>query len=269
MGKIVGSFACSHAPQIVSKPNITDIYQKQVEEVQVGLESLGRKIEKLNPDTVILIGADHLESFFFDNYPMILIPVTKKVSGTMGNESYTYETDEELSRSLLFNLVNGGFDVSFAQKFKLDHPFYSPLKFIFKEYTKPIIPIHINSNVPPLISIKRAFLIGKEIRNIIQSNSNKNVVVIGTGGLSHYPGTPFYGKVDLDFDNKLLSNIEKGLVKKIINLEPEKVENAGNLELRTWVAAMGAAGKFKGDVLLHVPTFHIDYSIVWFKEVPE
>ena len=102
MGKIVGSFACSHAPQIVSKPNITDIYQKQVEEVQLGLESLGKKIEKLNPDTVVLIGADHLESFFFDNYPMILIPVTNQVSGTMGNESYRFYSSLYNMRSSIF-----------------------------------------------------------------------------------------------------------------------------------------------------------------------
>lgn len=267
MGKILGSFACSHAPQIVMKPKITDQYQEQVEQVQLGLKRLGNIIEKLDPDAVILIGADHLESFFFDNYPMILLPVTDEVSGHMGSESYKFKEDEELAKQLLFNFVDRGFDISFSQRFKLDHPYYSPLKFIFSDFVKPIIPIHINSNVPPVITLKRAYSFGKEIREIIKDKIEKNVVIIGTGGLSHYPGTPFYGKVDLDFDKMLLDYIKKGEVRKILELNPETVENSGNLEIRTWIAAMGAAGNFKGEIMLQVPTFHIDYSIVRFNEV--
>ncbi len=262
MGNILDIFLCSHAPQIVTKPKLNNEYQSQIDKVQNALLEIGNKVKKIDPDTVILIGADHLESYFLDNYPMIMIPVVEKTHGRMFGEDYEYDVDMSLAKTILLNLLRDGFEPSFSQRFKLDHPFRSPLKYIFKNFAKPIIPIHVNSNIFPVISIKRAYDLGKAIRKIIQEETSKNVVIIGTGGLSHYPGTPFYGKVDLDFDNYLLDLIQEGRADEIISLDPEALESSGNIEFRTWITAMGFAGNFKGNLVVHVPTFHIDYAVM-------
>ncbi|MEM0135604.1 MAG: hypothetical protein QXU18_10360 [Thermoplasmatales archaeon] len=262
MGKILDIFLCSHAPQLVSKPKLNNEYQSQIEKVQNALVEVGEKIKKIDPDTVILFGADHLESYFLDNYPTIMIPIVERTNGRMFGEDYEYDVDITLAKTILLNLLKKGFDPSFSQRFKLDHPFRSPLKYIFKNFNKPIIPIHVNSNIFPVISVQRAYDLGSSIRNIILSESKKNVVVIGTGGLSHYPGTPLYGKVDLEFDNYILELLHKGKADEILSLDPVTLENSGNIELRTWIAAMGFVRNFTGNILAHIPTFHIDYAVM-------
>lgn len=266
MAKLVSAFACSHAPQIITTPRITDEYVGQVKRVQQGLMDIGKKLKNEDIDLLIMIGADHLESLFFDNYPMILLPTVETAGGQFADEKYEYSVDLESSKILLKSLVSMGFDISFSQKFKLDHPFRSPLKWIEKEFLPQILPIHINSNIPPVISTKRAYEFGKSIRRAVELNlaKDKRVAIIGTGGLSHYPGTPLYGKVDIDFDRKLLRLIEEGKGENILKFTDEELQQSGNLEIRTWMTPMGASFSGKGKVLMQVPTFHIDYALVEF-----
>ena len=131
----------------------------------------------------------------------------------------------------------------------------------------PIIPIHINSNIPPVISTKRAYDLGRAIRKVVERDleTEKRVAIIGTGGLSHYPGTPMYGKVDVDFDTNLLKLIEEGRGEGILDFTDDKLQLSGNLEIRTWMTPMGASLSGKGNVMLQVPTFHIDYALVEFE----
>ena len=267
MGEIVSVFACSHAPQLITRPEISTEYVEKVREVQAGIKDIGSRLKRAKPDVVVIIGADHLEAFFFDNYPMILIPVCSRTGGEMAGHTYEYEIDEKLAKLLLFKLIDEDFDVSFSQKFKLYHPYYSPLRWIEEEFKSPILPIHINSNVPPLISMRRSHKLGRSIRKIVERDApdDLRVAVIGTGGLSHFPGTPYYGKVDVEFDNRVLKLIENGKVDELLAISDEELQGSGNLELRTWVCALGAAKEGSGTVLLHVPTFHIDYSAVEFE----
>lgn len=267
MGKLVSAFACSHAPQIVTNPSITNEYFQEVKEVQKGIVQIGKKLKDCETQILLMIGADHLESLFLDNYPSILVPFCSTTKGQMAGEKYEYEIDYDFAESTLTGLIERGFDVSFSQEFKLDHPFRSPLKWIEQEFICPILPIHINSNVPPVITKKRAFEFGIAIRDIIQKDTpaDLNVSVLGTGGLSHFPGTPMYGKVDVDFDRKFLEMIETGKGEKILEVSDRDLQLSGNLEIRTWIAAMGTTGTNRGKVLFQVPTFHIDYAAVEFE----
>lgn len=266
MGQIVSVLACSHAPQIVTRPKIDEDYYNKVRKVQESIMHLGDLLKERSPDVMLLIGADHLESFFFDNYPMLLLPVVDKAKGEMAGFSAEYTVNKGVAEKLLFSLINQGFDVSFSQNFRLDHQYLSPLKWIGERFKCPIVPIHINSNVPPLMLPKRALSLGRAIRKAIinETDENLKVAVIGTGGLSHFPGTPLYGKVDIEFDNMILDKIETAKGHELASLSPSQLENSGNLELRTWLCAMGSSLSGKGNIILHMPTFHIDYAVVDF-----
>lgn len=264
MGMIVSVSTCSHAPQIVTRPKVDEEYYNLVRKVQEGIIRVGELLRERSPDVLIMIGADHLESFFLDNYPMLLIPVVDKATGHMGGFTAEYEIHKKTAETLLFSLINQGFDVSFSQNFRLDHPYLSPLRWFGERFRCPIVPIHLNSNVPPLMLPGRALSLGKAIRNVVTTKMDENlrVAVIGTGGLSHFPGTPLYGKVDLDFDNMILGRIEDGRGHELAAIPPADLERSGNLELRTWLCAMGSSTTGRGKVIAHVPTFHIDYAVV-------
>jgi hypothetical protein len=60
----------------------------------------------------------------------------------------------------------------------------------------------------------------------------------------------------------ILGKIEDGKGHELASIPSEDLEKSGNLELRTWLCAMGSSSTGRGKVIAHVPTFHIDYAVV-------
>ena len=260
--------ACSsHAPHILSRRiQSSEEYRKQVERVHRTLEELGKELRKKNVDTLIVIGGDHYETFFFDNFPMLNVYVDNRAFARVQNEELPYEIDVEMAKELLFGLAKEDFDISFSQgPFRLSHAVVSPTYWMFKSHRVPIVPIHMNTNIEPMISPQRAFRFGETLTRVLQRIPlKKNIGILGTGGLSHFPGTPYYGKVDVEFDKRFLSLLEEGRTDEIYKLSVEELEESGNIELRAWMSIVGAV-KRRARTLLFEPTYHIDYAIVNFE----
>jgi hypothetical protein len=73
MAKIVGAYMSSHAPQIILQQRVSDEYIAQLAKVQSALMSVGERMRIKNVDTLIVFGSDHMEIFFLDNYPQMLL----------------------------------------------------------------------------------------------------------------------------------------------------------------------------------------------------
>ncbi|WP_306308644.1 hypothetical protein [Sulfolobus acidocaldarius] len=146
----------------------------------------------------------------------------------------------------------------------LSHAFFIPLLDIFRDYSIPIVPIHLNANVEPKMPVRRCFELGRAIARIVAKKrpENEKVAIIGTGGLSHFPGTPYYGKIDIDFDNFILETLKAGKGKELAKLSDDKLEETGNIELRTWIVPVGAVGNKPAEILERQITYHIDYAVV-------
>ncbi|MEM1843845.1 MAG: hypothetical protein QXD75_04905, partial [Desulfurococcaceae archaeon] len=142
---------------------------------------------------------------------------------------FKFEVNYELAKTILFGLVENGFDPSFSQRMPIPHAAYVPLLYMFKKNKVPIVPIHVNANVDPKILPKRALELGRAIARIINNKrpSNEKIAIIGTGGLSHYPGTPYYGKIDVETDNKILSLLSEGRGEELAEFTPEQLEESG------------------------------------------
>src|SRR5271169_2238097 len=67
MGKIVSAFATVHAPQLFDRPPSED--PKQLDADIAAMRQIGRELEESKPDAVIVIGSDHLETFFLSSVP--------------------------------------------------------------------------------------------------------------------------------------------------------------------------------------------------------
>ncbi|AGE71080.1 hypothetical protein ATY89_00770 [Sulfolobus acidocaldarius] len=112
--------------------------------------------------------------------------------------------------------------------------------------------------------VRRCFELGRAIARIVAKKrpENEKVAIIGTGGLSHFPGTPYYGKIDIDFDNFILETLKAGKGKELAKLSDDKLEETGNIELRTWIVPVGAVGNKPAEILERQITYHIDYAVV-------
>jgi protocatechuate 4,5-dioxygenase beta chain len=166
----------------------------------------------------------------------------------------------DLSWHLINHLIEKEFDIVTCQEMLVDHACTIPLKLFWPQEICPvrIVPVNLNTVQFPLPSAKRCYEFGKTIGEAIRSwDSNENVVVIGTGGLSHQLDGERAGfinkKFDLEFMQSLNDNPEWATQYSIHELV-EKTGTQG-IELLNWLAMRGALGATKAK------TVHSNYHI--------
>jgi hypothetical protein len=58
---------------ILVQPKISEEYTRQLQEVHKALMEVGKRIRDANADTIIIFGSDHMETFWLNNYPQLLL----------------------------------------------------------------------------------------------------------------------------------------------------------------------------------------------------
>jgi 2,3-dihydroxyphenylpropionate 1,2-dioxygenase len=95
-------------------------------------------------------------------------------------------------------------------------------------------------------------------------------VFVTSGGLSHFPGTDRYTTPDLEFDRKLMAELETGNLRYLLALDEKRLDETGNIELRCWAVAAGMLGERKPDMTSLDPSWHHNYAtLAWWSEPDE
>jgi len=271
LASIVGAFATSHTPQLVVQPKISEEFTRQLKIVHEALMEVGKRIRNASADTLIVFGSDHMETFWLNNYPQLLLFTGSELNGMFAGVELKLKGNPELGKDLLYGLIDKGYDASFALELELDHPYISPLYWIlqgasYDSYQPRVITFHINSNVDPRIKPKRAYELGLAIRDVIDNLKHPNrVALIATGGLSHFVGTPFYGKVDEEADKFIIDKITSGRGYELSDLTPDWLDEHGEFEFRTWLTLIGAVRSSPAEILTYQKTWHCGYCVASFK----
>lgn len=250
MGRIVGAFAASHSPGITGWPERAE--PRKREAIEAAFADARRRLNLLAPDVIVGISVEHFTNFNFGNLPAFAIatadsylgPVTTEMSeflkvgqrrhpghAGLGRHIYEYAIASEFDPAL----VEGGLD--------FDENFCVPFKHLDPGSRYPIVPIIVNGVNPPWPTAKRSYEFGEMIRRAVEAQEEvERVVVIGTGGLSHWVGLPESGMVNEDFDRDFIARIESGDPERLKSYSPREIDAAGNgaHEVRTWIAAAGA-----------------------------
>jgi protocatechuate 4,5-dioxygenase beta chain/2'-carboxy-2,3-dihydroxybiphenyl 1,2-dioxygenase large subunit/2'-aminobiphenyl-2,3-diol 1,2-dioxygenase large subunit len=146
--------------------------------------------------------------------------------------------------------VAAGFDLAFSANPKIDHAFMAPLTLIRPEMDIPVVPVFQNANTEPLPPLWRSAQLGELLRDVITRRpAAETVVVLGTGGLSHWVGTPEMGQINSAFDERFLQHVRAGDLGAILAMKTADVlAEAGNgaPEICNWVTAMAAASRQEG-----------------------
>ncbi|MGH7965154.1 MAG: hypothetical protein ACRERD_25645, partial [Candidatus Binatia bacterium] len=166
----------------------------------------------------------------------------------------------ELGRFLVSEGLDGGVDFASSANLALDHAEVVPLAYITPQWNIPLVPVVVNAFAPPMPSLKRCFDVGAFVGRAIERwPAKQRVVVIGTGGISHWVGTPEMGRVNADFDRWFLQCLIEGksaeVIEKYKNWEElEKTAGNGGQEIRDWLAVVGAMpANLKPRVLAYEP----------------
>jgi protocatechuate 4,5-dioxygenase beta chain/2'-carboxy-2,3-dihydroxybiphenyl 1,2-dioxygenase large subunit/2'-aminobiphenyl-2,3-diol 1,2-dioxygenase large subunit len=125
---------------------------------------------------------------------------------------------------LLADGVAAGFDFPFSANPRIDHAFMAPLTLIRPEMDIPVVPVFQNANTEPSPPLWRCAELGDLLRDVIAPRPvAERVVVSGTGGLSHVVGTPEMGRINADFDETFLQNVQTGDLGSILAMKTADV----------------------------------------------
>lgn len=214
------------------------------------------RLEDARPDVLIMVGSDHFRKFFYDNSPAFMIGKAPRFQGTHPNEIRTFGLDPmevpgdvEMATSLLGTtfLNSDSIDFGFSNEWLIDHGWTVPLWFLRPQYDIPIVPIHSNTNMPPLPGPRRFAALGQYLREAIATDgSDKRVAIIATGHLATDIGGPrqFLGgdSPDPEFDADAVAWMASGDIEVAIEgCQFDRLASAGNVTLQFLNLLVGLA----------------------------
>ena len=261
MGKIVAAMATVHAPQLFTRPPEED--PAQLDAGIAGMRELGRRLEQANPDALIIFGSDHMETFFLQSVPTFAIIAGERANAAFAGRTWTPRIHQALGEAVLEGLVRHDFDMAYSQDAVLGHSFAAPFEWVLGIRDIPVIPIFINTYLPPLPTARRCAALGKTLAEIVASRPER-VALLASGGMSHYPGTWKYYKPAYDFDKWCIHELENGHSDSFLNLSCEQLDEVGNTEMLPWAPILGAIGEQHMELLSYQPTSHHGHAVVQF-----
>ena len=249
--RIVAGIGLSHVPSVgpvVDRGRQDDPAWKPLFDAYVPVRAW---LEKLKPDVAIVVYNDHGADFTFDKYPTFALgaadryPIADEGFGTRPLPEVT--GDAELSIHLCEELIQAEFDLTVCQEMGVEHGFLVPMNLCFPPtptgWPVKSVPLQVNVIQHPLPTARRCYRLGQALRKAVESYSQDlNVVVLGTGGMSHQLQGRRFGYMNEKFDQWFLDQLETdphGL-SEITHQRIMEEAGAEAVELIMWLTMRGA-----------------------------
>ena len=249
MAKIVGGLTTSHVPAIgaaMARGLQQEPYWKPFFD---GFLPVRDWLADVKPDVAVVFYNDHGLNFFLDKMPTFAVGAASEYRNA--DEGWGIPTlppfrgEPDLSWHLIEQLVAREFDLTTCQEMLVDHAFTLPLKLFWPEGECPVttVPICINTVQFPLPTARRCFALGRAVGEAITAwDSDKRVVIIGTGGLSHQLDGERAGFINKPFDLKFMQSLvdEPEWATQFSIHELVRQTGTQGVELLMWLATRGA-----------------------------
>lgn len=233
---------CPHPPLIV--PEIGGSQTSLAKKTVDALETLAKEFKRVAPETVIIISPHG--PMRYDKFTINFEDHFKGSFSDFGatNSDFNFTNNPELAKLIFSELRKKHFPIEVVRESNVDHGVLIPLYYLLKEMDwKPkIIPLTYTS-----LDWETHHNFGKFISDVID-NIDQSVAIIASGDMSHRltedapAGFSPYG---IKFDQTLIELLKKKETSKILNLNPDFCEEAGECGLRSIIIALGALEKHK------------------------
>jgi 2,3-dihydroxyphenylpropionate 1,2-dioxygenase len=149
-----------------------------------------------DPDLVVTFGPDHYNGFFYDVMPPFCVGLAATSVGDFGSQAGPLDVPEREARALSSAVLDAGLDIAVSLRMEVDHGAVQPLELLFGDIAgRPVVPVFINSVAPPFGPMSRVRLLGEAVGSHLRS-SDRRVLFIASGGLSHDPPVPTLATAD-------------------------------------------------------------------------
>lgn len=262
MAEIVAAACTSHAPLVTGKPDVERTDQR--DHLYAGFAEARRRLAAAKPDLIVMFVNDHLQNFPYSNLPAFCVGLGDTYDApSPGGAKLMRLTPRKLAGHPAFGMalleagLAAGFDFAFSYEIESWDELSVPLHFLLPDGDVPITPIYTNCGAPPLPLPRRCRQMGAFVGDFIRSRpAGERVALIATGGVSHWVGTPETGRINTEWDQRILDLVARADADALTRLTWEEIERDGGnggQEIRNWIALMGAVPGWKGELLAYAP----------------
>lgn len=242
MGKIVGAFGTSHV--LLDRAGC----EAAADRVFAGMMEIRRRIDALDPDVVVVIANDHFVNLDLAHEIPFAVPMVERFTpaGDMGLPPVEFASYPEFAGGIVDYANANGFDLAILREFRACHGVSLPSFICSSDGQRRIVPILTNTMMSPAPTAARCYRLGRQLAEYIEMvrPESERVVIVGTGGLSHWVGVAGQGDVSYEFDDHIFELFEQGRAEELSVMSNEEIlKNAGNggLEIINWMVMAGAA----------------------------
>jgi protocatechuate 4,5-dioxygenase beta chain len=230
-----------------------------------GFDFSKKWIAEAKPDVIILVYNDHASAFSLEVIPTFAIGCAESFQpadeGWGPRPVPVVKGHPELAWHIAQSTILDEFDMTIVNKMDVDHGLTVPLSLLYGQpdaWPCPVIPLAVNVVQYPPPTGHRCFELGKAIRRAVDSfPQDLNVVIFGTGGMSHQLQGPRAGLINSAFDNAFLDKLSKDpeALTKIKHVEFLREAGSEGIELVMWLIMRGALDLHAKEVyrFYHVP----------------
>ena len=260
MAEIVAAALTSHAPMVTGKPEVSRPDQR--DHLYAGFHEVRRRLEAARPDLLVMFVNDHLQNFPYSNLPAFCVGLAPSYDVPSPGGAKLMRIPPRKVRgavdwnmALLESGLEAGFDFAYSYEIESWDELSVPLHFLDPEGTLPVAPIYTNCGAPPLPTLRRCHAMGAFVGDYVRSRpAGERIALVATGGISHWVGTPETGRINTEWDHRILDHIARADVEPLLSLtwaDIERESGNGGQEIRNWVALLGAVPGWKGESLAY------------------
>jgi protocatechuate 4,5-dioxygenase, beta chain len=250
MARLTAGIACSHVPAIGAAMDLGKTAEPYWVPLFKGFEPSRRWMAQNTPDVVFLIYNDHATAFSLDIIPTFAIGCAEEFKpadeGWGPRPVPVVNGHPELASHITQAVIQSDFDLTIVNRMDVDHGLTVPLSLMFGQpqaWPCKVIPFAVNVVQFPPPSGNRCYQLGRAIRRAIDSfDTDLNVQIWGTGGMSHQLQGPRAGLINKEFDTQFLDKIvtEPESLTRIAHVQYIREAGSEGIELVMWLIMRGA-----------------------------
>ncbi|GMU72357.1 MAG: protocatechuate 3,4-dioxygenase [Burkholderiales bacterium] len=265
MARITAGVTTSHIPAVGAAIDLGKTGEPYWQPVFAGYEFSKRWIAGHRPDVVVLVYNDHASAFSLEIIPTFAIGCAESFApadeGWGPRPVPVVRGHPELAWHIAQSTILDEFDMTIVNRMDVDHGLTVPLSLMFGQpaaWPVKVIPLAVNVVQYPPPTGRRCWNLGRAIRKAVESfDRDLNVMVWGTGGMSHQLQGPRAGLINRVFDTAFLDALTRDPQSLVRKPHVEYVREAGSegIELVMWLVMRGALDERAREVyrFYHVP----------------
>ena len=270
MARITAGVGCSHVPAIGVAMDLGKTDEPYWAPCFAGFEKSREWIKEARPDVIFLVYNDHCTVFDASFIPTFALGCAAEF--TPADEGWgprpvpVVRNHQVMASHIAQSLILDEFDITIMNEMEVDHGLTVPLSLMFgnlgvdDEWPCPVIPLCVNVVQYPAPTGNRCYNLGKAVRRAVESfDEDLNVVIFGTGGMSHQLQYKRAGLINEEWDTQFMDRLTSDPVGLSQTPHVEYLREAGSegVELVMWHIMRGALDDEVEEVHRH---YHVPAS---------